>query len=307
MLDILKFCQANRVPFITSGNAHCRANWVQLQCPQCGSRGSHGGWYLGFSLERGCFSCYRCGKVKFWDVVLRLLRTNDREHANRIVSQFQLGKRFEPAAKPTRLKTLPEPPDCGELQPAHKKYLRGRGFIPEALVDEWGLRGTGRFGGVWSWRVVIPVKNSDGRVVAYQGRSIGDANSKYRFTEDKECLEDPDTLIYGLDRVVGNSVIVVEGCPGVWRLGPGAVGLFGIDWKLPQADRLREWDNRFILFDPEPMAQKRAEKLAEHLSIFGGNTEILTGFDTDPGEFSRGQVRRIRRELGLKELAGSMG
>jgi len=297
MLDFVALAQKYRISLLTSGNAHCRPGWVQCQCPFCGSRGSHEGWYLGFSKEQGCFSCYRCGSVRFWDVLDALL--GGHEEARKAVNEFQMDKVRAPRPVITRQRAIKPPPGAKPMVKAHRKYLQDRGFDPEALEEEWGLLGTGPTSGPWSWRVIIPVSSAKGRVVAYQGRSIGGAQPKYKMSDDADILEDPHGLLYGLDRAKGDAVIVVEGAPGVWRLGSPAVGTFGIDWKREQANVLRKYKRRYILFDPEPKAQQRAEQLAATLSLFPGETEVLSGFTTDPGEFSERKVRRIRESLGL--------
>lgn len=299
MLDFVKFAQRYRVPTLTSGNSHCRSGWIQIQCPQCGSGGTHGGWYLGFSLESGAFSCYRCGKLKFWDVLTGLTRLGQHD-LRKAVGECQTGTRPKPRQTVARQRTLARLSDCGPLQPPHEAYLSGRGFDARQLVENYGIEGTGHLGGVWSWRIIIPVRSAAGRVVAWQGRTIGDATPKYKMSDDDDCLEDPDGFLYGIDRAKGDSVIVVEGVPGVWRLGAGAVATFGIDWKREQLNQLRWFKNRFVIFDPEPKAQARAEQLATELSMFPGNTEVVCGFTVDPGDFPPAFIQTLRAHLGIK-------
>ena len=76
------------IPFLTSGNHHCRPGWLQLQCPFCGSRA----WHLGYNLRWGYLNCYRCGKHPRLDYVSycydcylkqqRDWRAANREHYN---------------------------------------------------------------------------------------------------------------------------------------------------------------------------------------------------------------------------------
>ncbi len=298
MLDVIRLAHKYHLPLQESG-PRCRPGWVQLQCPQCGSGGTHGGWYLGFSLERGNFHCWRCGSVKFWVALEGLLGIHDKGQLLDIVKEHQKGGTTIAKQAITRLRRIEPPKGSGPLNQVHHKYLQKRGFDSHQLEEDYDLLGTRHTGDAWAWRIIIPVKNQEGRVVAYQGRSIGDAQPKYKFTEDAKCLEDPHTLIYGLDRIDGETIIIVEGVPGVWRIGPGAVATFGIDWKRPQANILRAIPRRFVLFDPEPAAQKRARQLAEYLCIFPGETTILEGFATDPGEFSLGKVLGLRKFTGL--------
>ena len=118
-------------------------------------------------------------------------------------------------------------------------------------------------------------------------------------TEDHLCLEDPKSLLYGIEEADGDTVVVVEGPTGVWRLGPGTVATLGIGWHPAQANRLRKYKRRFLIYDPELKAQSRAKELAEYLAMFPGCTEVLSGFDTDPGDFTDQMVSEIIKEIGL--------
>jgi hypothetical protein len=119
-------------------------------------------------------------------------------------------------------------------------------------------------------------------------------------TPDESLPVDPRSLLYGINAVPGNAVVVVEGVTDVWRLGYGAVATLGMDWKVEQADQLRAFERRYILFDPGEKAQGRAEELAEWLSFFPGITEVVDGLRTDPGDFSDTKANRIMQTLGLR-------
>jgi hypothetical protein len=282
---------------MTAGNEHCGIGWVQLDCPFCGD---HQQWHLGFNLEWGYFNCWKCGRKDLWKVIGILLRTNDQSIIAAAVAKHKTKGSHTHEEPRERNKELPPPPGCGAMVSQHRRYLRARGFDPTALAREWGLQGTQHLSGIWNWRVIIPVHNETGGIVAYQGRSIlTKAEPKYRFTPNNEMLEDPKGLLYGLHKA-GDDAIVLEGVTGSWRLGPGAIATFGIDWKKEQANKLRRFKRRFILFDPEPVAQKRALELATWLGAFPGETEVLSGFDKQPGEFTPEEADSIRRELGFR-------
>lgn len=298
MGNLRTILQANHVAMLTSGHHHCRPGWIQLHCPHCS--GGRSGWHLGFNPATGAWSCWRCGALKFWDIVPDVLRMDTKAVKQLLAKENPATRTIRPPRIPTVRKPTLKPPDnAGPLAAVHKQYLEKRGFNPDQLEKDYNLLGTRHLGGEWAWRIIIPVCNLDKRLVAYQGRTIGNAQPRYKMTADKDCLDDPDTMIYGIDKVPGDTVIVVEGCPGVWCVGRGTVGTFGIDWKLPQVNRLRRFKKRFVLFDPEPKAQDRARELAQALSMFPGTTEILSGFDTDPGEFPPDVVREVRQATGL--------
>ena len=301
MLDIIKLCQDRRIAYLDgSGHHHCRAGFVQMNCPNCQA----GEWRMGFSKERGNFVCWVCGGLKFWSVLQGLLKIDDEEELRRIVAEFQIPGTMFSTRDMERKKTLELPPDTGKMLRLHRLYLEGRGFDPDRLETEWGLLGCGRMGGPkWSWRVIIPIRNKAGRMVAYQGRAIGDAvEPRYVSTANEDCLEPPETLIYGLDKAVYETALLVEGCTGVWRIGPGCVASLGLKFIPDKINQLRKFKRVGILVDPSPAeALDHAEKAAAHLAQFGVSVELRYGFDAQPGEYRLKMVRRLRREFGLPE------
>ena len=290
MLDFLKLARDRHLPYILSGHHHCHEGWAQVHCLCTGCR--HG-WHLGWNLEKGFFHCWRCGpinKVQYLSAALRLPPGD----VLGLLRQYETNRtppRRTPVARPP---SVPLPQGTGPLGRAHRLYLEGRGFDPDRLVEEWGLLATGQTADAWRWRVIIPITH-EGELAAYQGRAIGpDVQPRYHTTDATACTVPPTELIYGLDRVPGDHVVIVEGVTGVWRLGPGAVATLGIDWKREQANRLRTFPTRYILFDPEPLARRKAISLARHLSQFGGHTEVLDDLPTDSGALPWSKVKRLR-------------
>lgn len=294
MFNFIRFAQELRIPYTTAGHHHCHDGWVQTHCPQC-SDGRHG-FHLGFSLDRGNANCWRCGPIRIVDAVRGLARVSP-DRAWELVRKYGDGRKGGKRAPVARKRAVECPPELGDLLPQHLRYLERRG-LDLSIVKEWGLRGTAHMSGRWSWRVVSPICNQSAEVVAYVGRAIHrEAKPPYRMTEDEKCAEDPRGFVYGIQKVPGKTVIVVEGPADAWNMGPPACATLGMDWKPEQANRLRQFQNRFIMFDPEPKAQRRALELAQWLSQFSGNTEVISGLPSDPGSLSHQRVRRIRRTL----------
>lgn len=262
------------------------------------------GWHLGFNLSKGNFTCWRCGSLRFWEVMGALLHIRDHEEVRRKVAAYQ--KEGERTARITREreKTIDPPERMAPMAEIHREYLIGRNFDPDYLESKYQVRGTGPISGEWSWRIVFPILSRDDQIVAYQGRCIGDARPRYKLTEERFCLEDPKALLYGIHACNGDSVVVVEGATALWRLGDGAVATLGIKWNVQQANRLRRFKRRFVLYDPDPDgetgSQKKAQEIAYHLSQFPGETELLSDFDCQPGEFSNDFALNLMKELGVQ-------
>lgn len=252
---------------------------------------------MGFNLQGGYFNCWRCGRIKTLEAVMGLARVS-RDKALELLRRHGDGRPGGKVAPRARKRSTVVPPaGLGPLKAVHVQYLEDRG-LNLSIVEEWKLQGTGGLSDPgWTWRLVAPICDELGETVAYVGRALGDIKPKYRLTLDEHCAQDPRGLLYGIHKVPGDDVIVVEGPAGVWNLGPGAVATLGIAWRLEQANRLRRFKRRFILYDPEPKAQARALALAEHLSLYGGETELITGYKQDSGAMSRVQVRKLRRTL----------
>ena len=86
-------------------------------------------------------------------------------------------------------------------------------------------------------------------------------------------------LLYGLPEAVGSqgAIVVVEGPTDVWRLGPGAVALFGKDMSLPQQELLdRFLPGRPVVVFLDRDAQDKAVELQRTL-LNRGRVTVLAG------------------------------
>ncbi len=303
-LNIEKFCQTYNVEYVETGHHHCHQGWVQIHCPFC-TNGTHG-FHLGFSTTKGNFNCWRCGGHGSWKVVSAVLKTSRGDLIGRAFADCADKGDFAFRVQQAReARQLVVPPFLKPLGTRHKDYLRSRGYNATKMAGEWDLQGTRHLSGDWSWRVVAPIQDAKGRVVAYVGRTIRNIKPKYKVSEKEECLVDPKHIIYGIHKASGGGVVVVEGPADVWRMGPGSVALLGIDWKREQASILRRFKRRFVLFDSRDKktgkidrnAQRRARKLANYLAMYAGETEIVDGFETDPGEFTDRYAAKVMKEL----------
>lgn len=294
MFQFERFASEYRIPtFAGRGDKfHVRDGWIGAKCPQCGSQ------HLGFNTDRGYFSCWMCGILRIVDVI-QWLTNASKDKAWEIRWKFDSEQRRVRIATGARPRSLQAPPGLEVLSDRHLRYLRTQRGLerPRAVAREWDLMGTGHLSGKWSWRVVGPIRNDKGGIVAYVGRSIMKLKAKYQMTDRSKCLEDPNGLLYGIHKAKGDSVIIVEGPGDVWKLGPGAVATLGKNWRRLQANRLRQFKRRFVMYDPDPEAQQKAQELAEWLSMYPGETEVVDGLPSDPGSLSEKMVRKIRREL----------
>lgn len=268
---------------------HARFGWIQLKsCPFCNSDNYH----LGFNLTGRYFVCWRCGGLKTL-AVLQALQVD----RNGIREFFQDLELPEFVSRPQG--RLVEPKHRGPLLKAHRRYLKERGYDPDELVRIWELEGIGLSDRL-SWRLYIPLIVK-GKRVSWTTRTIGSKGQRYVSAAAEQEAIPHKHCIYGSD-LARHSLVVVEGPADAWRIGPGAGALFGTAFTAPQVRKITQYPYRFILFDNEPHAQEQAQKLADQLSCFPGETSILETDCADPGEMSPREVRRLRRLTKLAEF-----
>jgi len=294
MFNFSRLASDKGIPFVESGHHHAHEGWGQTHCPFCAD-GTYG-YHLGFNLATGYFSCWRCGGKSTWKVLRTLF---PHENVNKLLEEYSDGQRQRNKAQTkTRSRSAKKPLKMRKgLYKEHKKYLTDRNFNPEKLESEWELSSTKSLSGEWRWRIITPLKNMESEIVGYTGRAIGLLTKpKWKTSSNEELTDDPKKLIYGIEKI-NDRVLIVEGPSDVWRMGPGTVGLLGIDWSVEQAHILRRIPHRYIMFDSEPVAQARARQLARWLSPFPGDTEIITGIKKDPGSISDECAYNIMRDL----------
>lgn len=290
---------SNGIHVADSTEKHYRRGWVNTPCPFCvGSSGNHLGW----SINQQYFICWRCGWHPLDKVLSTLVRNTD--SISDILSDYKTSsiriKKEDRVATATKCVL----PSNIPLSKAARKYLRARKFNPTRLSALWELRSTNNLVCLPSMknRIVAPIYYK-GRLVTYQTRDVTN-KAKLRYitaAKDKEVVHHKH-LVYGIDQVPTDSVVIVEGITDVWRLGFGAVCTFGIKYTPYQLLVLSKFKNRFVLYDTtDPQARKQGRKLAEELSSFNGNTEYieLTGKYSrcDPAELPSTYASDLMNEL----------
>lgn len=307
MFDAFKFVRDYRIDHATTGNKHCRPGWVQVHCPFCtGERDYH----LGYSLKGDFWTCWRCKGKSTVKVVRALVKCSWAE-AFKIVEKYSGGspRRRRPEREkknPVKVdvrKSCVLPPGTRDMNERHKQYLIKRRLDPDRLESVYHLKGTGPVG-PYNFRIIIPIEYR-GRVVSYQGRDItGKSEIPYKACAMAKEVIHHKHILYGLDLTRNETCCIVEGVVDGWRLGPGAIGTFGTGYTQEQATLLyKRYKRLFLLFDPEPAAQKTAKQLADYLC--GMKREVIIvnlekGEGEDPGDMKQDDANALMRDMGLK-------
>ena len=129
-----------------------------------------------------------------------------------------------------------------------------------------------------SRRLIIPIYDADQRLAGWQARYVGDCPAevpKYLSCKGMRKTQ----LLYGLAEAMCTTgpVVIVEGPTDVWRLGPGAVALFGKDMSLPQQALLdQQLPGRIVVVMLDRDAQDKAQEL-QRTFLNRGRVTVLAG------------------------------
>lgn len=279
-MNVLELLDAHGIKYHRDGK-DIRQGFVGLACPFC----HHSGYYLGINVAKGYAACWSCGPHSLADIIAAC-------------AGLPLPQAIAAAKGVTRLHAPERPPGVlkvpagvGPLLPAHKRYLRGRGFDPDTLTAIWGLGGIGiapRLG----WSIYIPITRH-GAVVSWTTRTIGDGPRRYQGAGPTEEAWPAKSWLYGLD-LCRHAVIVVEGPADAWRIGPGAGAVMGLSYSAAQVAAIAAYPIRAICFDNEPAAQARAGRLADDLAPFRGETYRVCLDAKDPGGAQVDEIAELR-------------
>lgn len=281
----------HNIPTAPEGHHHARTGWIQIDCPFCG-KDSHK-WHMGYSINGNYLNCWRCGGHSVINTIIEITGLPFR-HVKTILDYLEKPQ-FE-KVKPSGELIIPKGVEPLHYMPAHKQYLRSRGFDWEEITRLWQIQGI-TIASKLSWRIFIPIIYRS-EMVSWTTRSISENEKITRYIsagENEESIPHHN-LLYGED-FARHAIIVVEGCLDVWRIGPGAVGTFGSGYSSEQLERMLKYPTRAICFDNEKEAQKRARKLSDDLSAFPGDTYNIRLKCKDPAEETETNIRQLRKDI----------
>lgn len=299
-LDVLRLYQDHDIPYLTEGTKHCQTGWIQIVCPFCTG---NPGWHLGYNLHNHYFNCWRCGAKNPVSVIEMILRVTP-EVAYKLLLEYKGSARLGVGELFVPPNFVDLPPETIDLTDQHRRYIKDkRHFKPKSIQRLWDIRSTGPVGR-YKHRIMIPIYLG-GMLISYQGRDVTDkASLRYKACrKELEVVRHKHTL-YGIDLVPFDAIVITEGVLDVWRLGPGAVSTFGIEYTNHQISLMLRYNRRFIFYDnrkKDPQAGKQADKLAYTLDEYPGETEVieLSGVG-DPAEMQQAKADQLMQDLGVR-------
>jgi DNA primase len=171
-------------------------------------------------------------------------------------------------------------------------YLRERG-VTEEIAKQFGV---GFFPGKGSMqnRIVIPIHNRDGELVAYAGRSIDGSEPRYKFPGGfHKSLE-----LFNLHRVRGEtSIILVEGffdCVNVTQAGYPCVALMGSTMSKTQEEFLGDFGHVIVMLDGDEAGRVAAEGISDRLQRLVYKVDLVElPPGVQPDQLSGDELRRL--------------
>lgn len=174
------------------------------------------------------------------------------------------------------------------------EYLRQRGIDVETATQF----GVGYYDGpgLMHGRVVIPIHDERGQLLAYAGRSMDGALPKYKLPTGFAKA----SVLFNLHRAVAGDparLVVVEGsfdCLRVHQAGqPGVVALMGCWLSAEQERLLVERCGRIVLMlDGDAAGQQAMERIADRLAQRCAVEVVTLAFGRQPDQLSREQIQR---------------
>jgi DNA primase len=176
--------------------------------------------------------------------------------------------------------------DCGH------PYLTERGVHPET-ARHFGI-GYNRGKGSMAGRVVVPIHDENGFLVAYAGRSVDETYAKYRFPPRfRKSL-----VLFNIHRAAahGESVVVVEGffdCIKVHQAGlPCVVALMGCSLSIRQEELLQQHFREVILLlDGDKVGRSAGAIIAKRLVATLSTRLVEVPDGSQPDQMGADQIR----------------
>jgi DNA primase len=260
-----------------------------------------------------CFACQRHGNVL--DFVAAMERCSVREAALRLVHRFSLSSTL-PAMEMVGLDGEKDN-WLGKNEAANRPlgfslrgidgfhpYLRDRGISPETAV-QFGV-GFYPGPGLMSGRVVIPIHDACGKLVAYAGRSLHRTPPKYRLPAGFRKSE----VLFNFHRAARleqQTVIVVEGyfdCLQVHQAGfPCVVALMGTALcEMPEKLVVKRFRRLILMLDGDESGRKATQRIAGRLAESCSVRLVALPVDQQPDQLNGKEIRALLTQAGVEGL-----
>ena len=252
-----------------------------FRCPYCGDSKKNKNKTRGYIFQvKGdhVFKCHNCGITRSFSNFLK-------DHVPHVYDEYVMERYKEgtigknvPKPDLTQFISKPkfekktidlEPLSCLNNFHVAKKYILDRG-IPENKLDrlyycpnfkEWTNTQKHTFSDTTNdeERIIIPLNNTDGDLIGFQGRSLS-PKAKMRYIT--VMLDEDAPKLYGLDHINKNETIyIVEGPLDSFFL-ENAVAMCGSDVDI----RSFGWSDYIWVYDNEPRSRQITDKISQSIN-----------------------------------------
>ena len=259
-----------------------------FRCPYCGDSKKNKNKTRGYIFQvKGdhVFKCHNCGITRSFSNFLK-------DHVPHVYDEYVMERYKEgtigknvPKPDLTQFIYKPkfekrtvdlEPLSCLNNFHVARKYILGRG-IPENKLDrlyycpnfkEWTNTQKHTFSDTSNDedRIIIPLNDTDGNLIGFQGRSLS-PNAKMRYIT--VMLNEDAPKLYGLDHINKNETIyIVEGPLDSFFL-ENSVAMCGSDVDI----RSFGWSDYIWVYDNEPRSRQITDKISK--SIDAGDSVVI--------------------------------
>ena len=291
------------------GQNNVSPGWIGVTCCFCDDHSNH----MGINVNSKNFSCWLCHEKGNIKELVMAIDSCDEEDAYAILRDYRedgLNNNNNPPALPpmAEVSQRNRPPTGSILPPQiinkwptkHLSYLYKRGFKPvRKYIQKYKLLPV-YTAGIYRMRIIIPIYNM-GKLVNFTARDItGKTDLRYKHCPNNQAIIPRRELLYNIDNVPGDTIILVEGPTDVWKIGNGAVASMGTEVTDQQIDIIKErgFKNIFVLFDKG--AAEVANRVAKRLAFLVDRVEIITLVDEDDPGCMCDQTTNAIRSLLIK-------
>ena len=188
------------------------------------------------------------------------------------------------------------------------KYYQ-RKALNEELLYELGMLRQNEDGNIYAMfrqRIMIPIRNRWGRIIAYTARYIGDNKNAPKYINSATCpIYSKGENLFGIDRVSRlrnvDYIIVVEGAPDVLRMQSigydNTVAALGTSWTDNQFEQLKKYTTSLCFIPDSDIAEGKSYGPGFEAVMANGAAAIRKGFHTTVRELPFLKVPATDKEL----------
>lgn len=294
LYDFESYLVEEGINYVTEGK-NVTSGWIELNCPFCSDPSHH----LGVS-QQGIYHCWRCGsKGSIIKLVMEIEKSSYTKALKKLEGYYL--KSLKELKQDIKIRHNHEilPKEASKnFPPDHLFYLQSRNFNQE-VIDKYNLFACYNLGN-YKFRIICPVYLNN-YIVNFTAMAVSGQAPKYKHCPNEAAIIPMKECIYNIDSVK-SYMVIMEGITDVWRFGDGGVATMGIEFTPEQINHIirKGVDKCFVMYDPEELAQRRANQLAHQLSSFINHVEVLDiGGDKDPGDLSDKEMKQIKKEIGV--------